>query len=109
MDGGHVAATSQYALHTTAKADALSLSIAAASVIAKVTRDRIMRGLAQRYPGYGWETNVGYSTAEHFDGIQRLGVTPQHPPSFAPVRLAISGTADLVALLDEIAVPAGGE
>ena len=80
--------------------DALSFSIAAASVIAKVTRDRIMRALAGRYPGYGWQTNVGYSTREHFAGLDRLGATPHHRRSFAPVRLALSGTADLLALLD---------
>ncbi len=85
---------------TVVKGDALSFSIAAASVIAKVTRDRIMRGLAQRYPGYGWATNVGYSTAEHFDGIGRLGVTPHHRRSFEPVRLALSGPGDLLALLE---------
>jgi len=79
----------------------LSFSIAAASVIAKVTRDRIMRALAGRYPGYGWATNVGYSTAEHFDGIGRLGVTPHHRRSFEPVRLALSGpVVDLLSLLE---------
>src|SRR5438874_501488 len=72
----------------------------AASVIAKVTRDRIMRGLALRYPGYGWETNVGYATAEHGEAIRLLGVTPHHRRSFAPVRLAISGPADFFALLE---------
>ena len=59
-----------------------------------------MRDLAQRYPGYGWETNVGYSTAEHFDGIRRLGVTPHHRRSFEPVRLALSAPANLFALLE---------
>ena len=85
---------------TVVKGDALSFSIAAASVIAKVTRDRIMRALACRYPGYGWETNVGYSTAEHFQGIGRLGVTPHHRRSFEPVRLALAGPQDLLALLE---------
>src|SRR5437763_417747 len=74
--------------------------VVAASVIAKVPRDRIMRGLAGRYPGYGWHTNVGYSTAEHFDGIGRLGVTPHHRRSFEPVRLALQGDADLLSLLE---------
>jgi len=106
---GNVAPTLPCAVKTVVKGDALSFSIAAASVVAKVTRDRIMRGLALRYPGYGWETNVGYSTAEHFDGIQRLGVTPHHRRSFAPVRLAISGTADLFALLDAAPVAEAGE
>jgi ribonuclease HII len=101
---GNVAPALPCAVKTVVKGDALSFSIAAASVVAKVTRDRIMRGLATRYPGYGWHTNVGYSTAEHFDGIQRLGVTPHHRRSFEPVRLAIAGPADLFALLDAGAV-----
>jgi ribonuclease HII len=74
--------------------DGLSLSIAAASVIAKVTRDRLMRRLAQRYGGYGWETNVGYGTPEHRAGIERLGPTPHHRLSFAPFQLALDLTMD---------------
>jgi ribonuclease HII len=93
-------------VETVVKGDALSFSIAAASVIAKVTRDRIMRALALRYPGYGWASNVGYSTAEHFAGIARLGVTPHHRRSFEPVRLALSGPADLLAALDAPALVA---
>ena len=61
------------------------LSIAAASIVAKVTRDRIMAALAQRYPGFGWERNVGYGTAEHRQALQRLGATPHHRLSFAPL------------------------
>jgi ribonuclease HII len=75
-------------VRTVVKGDALSFSIAAASVVAKVTRDRIMRGLAPRYPGYGWETNVGYATQEHGEAIRRLGITHHHRRSFAPMRLA---------------------
>jgi ribonuclease HII len=97
---GNIAPSLPCPVKTVVKGDALSFSIAAASVVAKVTRDRIMRGLARRYPGYGWETNVGYSTAEHFEGIRRLGVTPHHRRSFEPVRLALSGPADLFALLE---------
>ncbi|HET8726775.1 MAG TPA: ribonuclease HII [Alphaproteobacteria bacterium] len=67
------------------RGDALSLSIAAASVVAKVTRDREMAMLALRHPGYGWERNAGYGTAEHREALARLGVTPQHRRSFAPV------------------------
>jgi ribonuclease HII len=96
-------------VRTVVKGDALSFSIAAASVVAKVTRDRIMHSLALRYPGYGWHTNVGYSTAEHFDGIRRLGVTPHHRRSFAPVRLAISGEADLFALLEPEVIAAAAD
>ncbi|ETX30199.1 ribonuclease HII [Roseivivax isoporae] len=66
--------------------DARSVSIAAASIIAKVTRDRIMRDLAQHFPGYGWETNMGYPSKSHRSALQTLGVTPHHRRSFAPVR-----------------------
>jgi ribonuclease HII len=66
--------------------DARCLSIAAASIVAKVTRDRMMRGLAMWHAGYGWETNVGYATPEHRDALRRLGPTPLHRRSFAPVR-----------------------
>lgn len=65
--------------------DALCLSIAAASIIAKVTRDRIMVDLAQQHPGYGWETNAGYPTQSHLMALRNLGVTPWHRRSFQPV------------------------
>ncbi|NWJ44992.1 MAG: ribonuclease HII [Chloroflexi bacterium] len=68
------------------KGDALCLSIACASVIAKVCRDGLMYKLAARYPGYGWENNVGYGTPEHIAGLNRLGITPHHRRSFAPIR-----------------------
>ena len=66
--------------------DACCYSIACASIIAKVTRDRVMHALAVRYPGYRWERNVGYSTAAHFAGIAEHGVTRHHRHSFLPVR-----------------------
>jgi ribonuclease HII len=88
-------------VQTVVKGDALSFSIAAASVVAKVTRDRIMHGLAPRYPGYGWETNVGYATPEHGEAIRRLGITRHHRRSFAPVRLAVGGDLPLFAALEE--------
>jgi ribonuclease HII len=65
--------------------DAHCYSVAAASIIAKTVRDRIMRCLAQRYPSYGWETNVGYGTPEHLEGIWRAGATRHHRVSFAPI------------------------
>jgi ribonuclease HII len=65
--------------------DAKCYSIACASIIAKVTRDRVMHALARRYPGYKWEKNVGYSTAAHFQGIAAQGVTPHHRRSFIPI------------------------
>ena len=83
------------AVKTVIGGDGLSFSIAAASVVAKVTRDRLMRALAPRYPGYGWETNVGYATREHGEAIARLGPTPHHRRSFAPVRLALAGELPL--------------
>ena len=73
--------------------DARCRSIAAASIIAKVTRDRMMAGLARDYPGYGWETNRGYGTPEHYRGLQLRGVTPLHRRSFAPVREMIAKAA----------------
>ncbi|MBF0140989.1 MAG: ribonuclease HII [Magnetococcales bacterium] len=66
--------------------DGISASIAAASIIAKETRDRIMHSLSRDYPGYGWERNMGYPTQEHRLALNRLGVTPHHRHSFAPVR-----------------------
>jgi len=65
--------------------DGRSLSVAAASIIAKVTRDRIMAGLAQTHPGYGWQSNQGYGTAQHRAALARLGVTPHHRRSFRPI------------------------
>jgi ribonuclease HII len=79
--------------------DGLSFSIAAASVVAKVTRDRLMRALAKHYPGYGWETNVGYATRKHGEAIVRLGPTAHHRRSFAPVRLALGGELPLLEAL----------
>jgi ribonuclease HII len=64
------------------KGDSVYLSIAGASVLAKTYRDDYMQGLAQHYPGYGWETNVGYPTQQHRDGIRELGITPFHRRSF---------------------------
>ena len=67
------------------KGDSRSLSIAAASIVAKMCRDRIMVELAQQYPGYGWETNAGYGSKSHISALQNLGVTPHHRRSFKPV------------------------
>lgn len=67
------------------KGDAISLSIAAASIVAKTARDAIMWDLAQQFPGYGWETNAGYPSKSHRLALQNLGVTPHHRRSFKPV------------------------
>jgi len=65
--------------------DALSISIAAASIVAKVTRDREMANLSERYPGYGWEHNMGYATPEHRIAIDFLGINSQHRRTFRPI------------------------
>lgn len=75
------------AVRTVIGGDGLSLSIAAASVLAKVTRDRLMARLAGRYPGFGWAQNMGYATPEHREALWVLGPTCHHRTSFAPVRL----------------------
>lgn len=76
------------------KGDDRSLSIAAASIIAKVHRDRIMCQLDDDHPGYGWSRNAGYGTADHLAALRRHGVTPHHRRSFAPVALALSSAGD---------------
>ena len=73
--------------------DALCLSIAAASIVAKVTRDRLMARLAVRWPGYGWEANVGYGTASHRHAIRALGPTRHHRPTFGAVRTLLGELA----------------
>lgn len=66
--------------------DARSLSIAAASIIAKVTRDRIMQSLALEFPEYGWDANAGYGVPVHKSALERFGVTPHHRRSYKPIR-----------------------
>ena len=75
------------AYKTVVHGDATYASIAAASVLAKTYRDERMRELAQQYPGYGWERNMGYPTPEHIEAIRRLGYTPEHRKSFHPAAL----------------------
>ncbi|WP_108485252.1 ribonuclease HII [Oceaniglobus ichthyenteri] len=67
------------------KGDGRSVSIAAASIVAKIRRDLGMVALAQQHPGYGWETNMGYGAAKHQHGLKTLGVTPHHRRSFKPI------------------------
>jgi ribonuclease HII len=69
--------------------DGIHLSIAAASIVAKVVRDRQMITLADLHPEYGWHTNVGYGTLAHRNALKRFGPTPHHRTSFAPVRECI--------------------
>ncbi len=71
--------------------DASSYAIACASIVAKVTRDRLMRLLAVRYPGYGWERNAGYATRDHVDGLRTLGLTPFHRRTYQRIRQILEG------------------
>ncbi|MGP0241347.1 ribonuclease HII [Streptococcus pneumoniae] len=73
------------------KGDANSLSIAAASIVAKVTRDELMKEYDQQFPGYDFATNAGYGTAKHLEGLTKLGVTPIHRTSFEPVKSLVLG------------------
>jgi len=73
------------------KGDANSLSIAAASIVAKVTRDELMNDYDQQFPGYDFASNAGYGTAKHLEGLEKLGVTPIHRTSFEPVKSLVSG------------------
>ena len=73
------------------KGDGRSVAIAAASILAKTHRDRLMIALAESHPGYGWERNMGYGTKQHQEGLARLGVTSEHRRSFAPIRARLAG------------------
>ena len=75
------------------KGDANSLSIAAASIIAKVTRDKIMANYDEEFPGYDFALNAGYGTAKHLEGIEKQGVTPIHRTSFEPIKTIVSETS----------------
>lgn len=74
------------------KGDARSVSIAAASIVAKVTRDRMMHAASRFYPGYGFENHMGYGTAAHLEALGRLGASSLHRASFAPVSKAIEAS-----------------
>ena len=91
VDGNH-SPKLDCSAHTVIGGDRLSLSIAAASIVAKVTRDHLMMDLARAYPGYGWEHNAGYATSEHLEALACHGVTPHHRRSFAPVVRALRST-----------------
>jgi len=86
VDGNRVPQGLPCPAEAVVRGDGRCLSIAAASIIAKVTRDRIMADLAQQYPGYGWDENAGYPTRRHINAIAQLGVTPEHRRSFRPIR-----------------------
>src|SRR6185312_15655778 len=83
--------------------DALVLSIAAASIVAKVTRDRLMKRVAVAHPGYGFERHMGYSVPEHFAALRDLGPTIHHRRSFAPVAAKLNGAQDALTAAEALA------
>lgn len=84
IDGNRRLKDSDIPQTTVVKGDATYMSIAAASILAKTHRDEYMREIAKKYPGYGWERNMGYPTKEHKEAILRLGLAPWHRKSFGP-------------------------
>lgn len=90
VDGRDIPSQLPCAGQAVVKGDSLSLSIAAASVIAKVTRDRLMIQLAQEFPQYGFEKHKGYGTAQHSNAIAEHGVTEHHRKSYKPIREFLS-------------------
>ncbi|MDA9226465.1 ribonuclease HII [bacterium] len=85
IDGNMIPRGLRLPATTLVKGDSRSVSISAASIVAKVCRDRVLVDLAQQHPGYGWETNMGYGSKKHMEALQSLGVTPHHRRSFKPV------------------------
>jgi ribonuclease HII len=85
--------------------DALCYAVSCASIVAKVTRDRLMRRLAARYPGYGWEHNAGYATADHRAGMATLGITPHHRRSFITTQRVLAGEQEVLPLFDVATEP----
>ncbi|HEM5095227.1 TPA: ribonuclease HII [Streptococcus suis] len=77
------------------KGDANSLSIAAASIVAKVTRDKMMADYDKEFAGYGFAKNAGYGTAEHLEGLNKLGITPIHRKTFEPIKSMLAGGKSL--------------
>lgn len=94
VDGKWKPKTISIPVRTVIGGDGLSLSIAAASVVAKVTRDRIMHRLHEECPGYGWCTNVGYGTPEHRSALHRIGISAHHRRTWAPVLAFLNRTKD---------------
>ena len=106
IDGNRIVGFEQHvgAYTSIVDGDAKCYSIACASVVAKVVRDRMMTLLAARYPGYGWERNQGYATREHRAAVRRLGLTPFHRRSFLALQRTLAGDQASLDLFGEAAV-----
>src|SRR5688572_25133056 len=104
VDGRHIRGFEEHAgpYKAVIDGDARVYAISCASIIAKVTRDRLMTKLAARYPGYGWEHNAGYATPDHRAGMSALGVTPHHRRSFITTQRVLAGEQTSFDLLDEL-------
>lgn len=84
------------------KGDSVSLSVAAASIVAKVLRDRLMAELGEQYPYYHWAQNAGYGTKDHIDGLKKYGVSPYHRKSYAPIKAFLSESKEAVNSANEL-------
>lgn len=105
VDGRHIRGFEEHAgpYKAVIDGDALCYAVSCASIVAKVTRDRLMARLAARYPGYGWEHNAGYATPDHRAGMAALGVTPHHRRSFITTQRVLAGEQTAFDLFDEMA------
>jgi len=108
VDGRRIRGFEEYAgpYQAVIDGDALCYAVACASIVAKVTRDRLMRLLAARYPGYGWEHNAGYATPDHRAGMTELGVTPHHRRSFITTQRVLHGEQEVLPLFELEVAPA---
>lgn len=86
VDGNRAPTGFACPVQTVIKGDSKSISIAAASIVAKVYRDRLMQKMAEKYPYYGFEKNAGYGTAAHIEGLKKYGITPEHRKSYKPIQ-----------------------
>ncbi len=86
IDGNKLPKLNNYKLKSVIKGDQKIPSISAASIIAKVARDRVITNLGKKFKGYKWEQNCGYGTRQHLKAIKKLGITPQHRKTFSPIK-----------------------
>ena len=85
IDGNKLPKINNYNLKSIIKGDQKIPSISAASIIAKVTRDKVITTLGKKFKGYYWDQNYGYGTKQHLKAIKKLGITPQHRKTFSPI------------------------